>query len=357
MRYINSRFILKLWPFLLAMLTFLTVEIAVRNPLIIERYYAKGLYPFIASAFSFLSSAFPFSLWDIFWLVAVLLLAIALILVITRRLKLSVFLLRLFQALAIVYSFFYLVWGYNYFRPKIENRIGWEMSLPDEPFFREIFDSIIVNTNKSYTIILPADFTKIDSLVEKSYQSNAMTLGIDYPNGSRTPKTMILSSIFAKSGVSGYFGPFFNEIHLNKYLLPMEYPFVLAHEKAHQFGITDESEANLAAYIICTTSEDRGLQYSGNSQLLQYFLADAHQLKDRKEYVNRIDSLVIKDIQNQRKHWHDLENKTLDKVQTAANNAYLKTNRIKEGVKNYNKVVSLVISWYYNKIHYQNTNK
>ena len=135
MRYINSRFILKLWPFLLAMLTFLTVEIAVRNPLIIERYYAKGLYPFIASAFSFLSSAFPFSLWDIFWLVAVLLLAIALILVITRRLKLSVFLLRLFQALAIVYSFFYLVWGYNYFRPKIENRIGWEMSLPDEPFF------------------------------------------------------------------------------------------------------------------------------------------------------------------------------------------------------------------------------
>jgi len=92
-------------------------------------------------------------------------------------------------------------------------------------------------------------------------------------------------------------------------------------------------------------------------QLLLYFLADAHQLKDRKEYVNRIDSLVIKDIQAQRKHWQDLENKTIDKVQTAANNVYLKTNKIKEGVKNYNKVVSLVITWYFNNKQRGNINK
>ena len=254
--------------------------------------------------------------------------------------------------LAILYFFFYFAWGFNYFRPKMENRIGWEKPLPDEAFFREILDSIIVETNRSHSIIVPSDYKGIDSLIEISYRNNAGALGIDYPNGSRRPKTMILSSIFAKSGVSGYFGPFFNEVHLNNYLLPMEYPFVLAHEKAHQFGITSEAEANFAAFLICTTSADHRLQYSGNMQLLLYFLADAHQLKDRNVYISRIDSLVIKDIKEQRKHWQDMENKTLDKVQTAANNAYLKSNRIEEGVKNYNNVVSLVITWYFNKMQH-----
>jgi hypothetical protein len=271
--------------------------------------------------------------------------------------KLSTFLLRLFQTMAIIYSFFYFVWGYNYFRPKMESRVGWEKALPDDAYFREILDSIIVNTNKSYCIIAPSDYKGIDSLVEKSYRKNAGALGIDYPNGSRKPKTMILSSIFAKSGVSGYFGPFFNEIHLNQYLLPIEYPFVLAHEKAHQFGISDEAEANFAAFMICTTSVDHRLQYSGDMQLLLYFLSDAHQLKDRREYVDKIDSLVIKDIQGQKKHWQELENRTFDKVQTAANNAYLKTNRIEEGVKNYNEVVSLVITWYFNKKQHENISK
>jgi hypothetical protein len=35
-------------------------------------------------------------------------------------------------------------------------------------------------------------------------------------------------------------------------------------------------------------------------------------------------------------------------MQTAANNSYLKANNIEKGVKNYNQVVSLVLSWYYN---------
>jgi hypothetical protein len=41
-------------------------------------------------------------------------------------------------------------------------------------------------------------------------------------------------------------------------------------------------------------------------------------------------------------------NNTLSDMQTAANNSYLKANNIEKGVKNYNQVVSLVLSWYYN---------
>lgn len=340
-----KRFLIKGWPFLLALLTFLTTGLANQFPSLVEKYYSRGIYPFFAEIFSFLSGMVPFSLWESFWILILFMLSMAIILVIFKKIKPGVFFLRLFQSLALIYTFFYISWGFNYFRLKIENRTGWEMPAPDEATFRQALDTIISKANKNYSVIYYSDYKSIDSLVEKSYTRNFEFFDVDYPNGFRMPKEMMFSSFFAKSGISGYFGPFFNEVHVNKFVLPMEYGFVLAHEKAHQFGITEEAEANFAAFIICTTSENRKLQYSGYLQLLSYFLADAHHLPDRNEYVYKIDSLVIQDLKAQRKHWRIMENKTMDRIQTAANNVYLKTNKIKEGVDNYNRVVSLVVKW------------
>ena len=339
------------WPFILAAMVFLIIRIAVHNSRLVEFYYSTGIYPFIARLFSGISNLIPFSLWDIFWIFLIALFIISLALVVLRKINPVIYLLRVLQLLALLYTFFYFVWGFNYFRPKIEIRLGWDKSKADETIFRSILDSIIVHTNSSYIVITPSDYPTIDRLVEESYRKNSKELGINYPNGSRLPKTMMFSSFFAKSGVSGYFGPFFNEIHLNYYLLPMEYPFVLAHEKAHQFGITNEAEANLAAFVVCMSSDDHRLQYSGYVNLLVYFLSDASQMKDVKDFIREIDKPVILDLRFQRRHWQGLRNVTLDQVQTAANNAYLKTNNIEEGVKNYNQVVSLVISYYHHTNH------
>jgi len=342
------RIIKNSWPFILATLVFLAVGFGVRDSQKVDQYYSNGIYPFIAKLFSCVSGLIPFSLWDTFWGLTVFLIISGLALAVCRKIKWSWMGLRILQSMALLYAFFYLVWGFNYFRPKIETRIGWTKIKADETVFRSLLDSLIVYTNANYYSISPDDYPAIDRLVEESYYKNSAKLGINYPNGSRRPKTMLFSSFFAKSGVSGYFGPFFNEIHLNYYLLPMEYPFILAHEKAHQFGITNEAEANLAAFVVCTTSDDRRLKYSGYVNLLVYFLSDASQFKDVKEYVRKIEKPVILDLRFQRSHWQGLQNKVLDQVQTAANNAYLKTNHIEVGVKNYNQVVALVISWYHN---------
>lgn len=344
-----GRILLISWPFILAALVFLSIKIAVHNSRFVESYYSTGIYPIIARLFSGFSNLIPFSLWDIFWVLTIVLFISSLVLVVLRKIMPGIYALRVLQLLALLYVFFYFVWGFNYFRPKIEIRLGWEKSRADESVFRSILDSIIVHTNSSYVAVSPSDYPAIDRLIEESYRKNSTTLHIGYPNGTRRPKTMLFSSFFAKSGVSGYFGPFFNEVHLNYYLLPMEYPFVLAHEKAHQFGITNEAEANLAAFVICTTSDDKRLKYSGYVNLLLYFLSDASHLKDVTEYVRKIDKQVIFDLRFQRIHWQGLRNKTLDKIQTSANDAYLKTNHIEEGVKNYNRVVALAMGWYENR--------
>jgi hypothetical protein len=339
-------------PFILAALVFLSIQFAVRNAELVEHYYSMGIYPFIAKFFSFFSNLISFSLWDVFWVLLILLIICGLILVVFKKVRFGWYILRILQLVALLYSFFYIAWGFNYFRPKIEKRIGWESPKADEMIFRSILDSIIIQTNYNYFSISSSDYSKIDSLVEESYRRNSTELGINYPNGTRRPKTMLFSSFFGKSGVNGYFGPFFNEIHLDYYLLPMDYPFVLAHEKAHQFGITSEAEANLVAFVICVKSGDLMLKYSGYQSLLLYFLKDASQLKDYKEYLNKIDKKVIRDLRFRQKYYLGLENKNLSKMQTAVNDAYLKANKIEKGVNNYDQVVSLVISWYHNSNNY-----
>jgi len=342
------KFLLNCLPFVLSLVVFISTRLSIRHPQFIEKYYSNGIYPVIAKCFSFLSNLITFSLWDVFWILIFLLLIAGLISAAFKKIKFTWFILRTFQVLALLYSFFYFVWGYNYFRPKIELRIGWKSPKGDEMIFRSVLDSLIVKTNSNYISLKPSEYQVIDTLVEESYKRQSREIGISYPNGMRQPKTMLFSSFYGKLGLSGYFGPFFNEIHVNHYLLPLDYPFLLAHEKAHQFGITSEAEANLVAFIVCVKSGDQRLRYSGYESLLLYFLRDASHIKGYKDYLGKIDQRVLQDFRSRQKYYQGLENIRLSKIQTAVDNSYLKANNIEKGVKNYNQVVSLVIDWYYN---------
>jgi hypothetical protein len=337
-----------LWPFIPALIVFLCIKLAVRNSQIVETYYSKGLYPLIARLFSSVSRLISISLWDISWVLIITLLISGLLLVILKTIKPGWYILRILQLTALLYSFFYISWGFNYFRPDFGTRIGWKKTKVTESMFRTVLDSLIIQTNRSYSEISICDFSSINKLVEASYRRNSAELGISYPNGFRRTKTMLLSSLFLKFGISGYFGPFFNEVHLNYYLLPSDYPFTLSHEKAHQFGIASEAEANLAAFIVCTGSEDQRLRYSAYRSLLQYFLSYASYFKDYPDYEKKIDKRVIEDMKLRQQYYLGLRNKAFEKTQTFIYNIFLKSNHISSGVMNYNQVVELLIDWYNN---------
>jgi hypothetical protein len=156
---------------------------------------------------------------------------------------------------------------------------------------------------------------------------------------------MVFSNLISKFGISGYFGPFFNEINLNRRILPMDYPFLLAHEKAHQFGVSGESEANLTAFVVCTLSEDKRLNYSGNLALLLYFLEDAQYFKDYHDILKQLDKKVLDDIQYRQKYYFGLQNEAMEHAHESVYDAYLKSNHVAHGIENYNDVVELAISW------------
>jgi hypothetical protein len=333
------------WPFIIALLVFGLVRVAIKNPYLTEKYFSDGLYPLVARTFSTLSRLTPLSVWDIFWVLFLLGLITGIVFVILKRIGFRIFCLKVGQTLALMYAFFYLSWGFNYFRPEIGKRIGLDVRQVDEKLFRLMLDSVIILTNANYAAVSASDYTLIDRKVEESYSLNSKMLDITYPNGYRRPKNMLFSNLISKFGINGYFGPFFNEINLNRRLLPMEYPFLLAHEKAHQFGISSEAEANLVAFIVCTKSDDPKLKYSGYLALLLYFLEDAQYFRDYKEYLGKLDKPVIAELIFRQQYYFGLQNEAMGKAQETVYDAYLKGNHIPHGVENYNLVVELAISW------------
>ena len=169
--------LVNLLPFASALLIFFLVELGTRYPEITESWYSKGLYPVIASLFSAISGLFPFSLWDIFWALFVLFALFTLGRVILRKLKPGSFLLRTLQVAAILYSFFYLSWGFNYFRLPIENRLHWNRQIDKTDIFPDVLDSLISSANASRIEYPATDYPTIDSLVEASYRDHATAFG------------------------------------------------------------------------------------------------------------------------------------------------------------------------------------
>lgn len=328
----------------MAVLCFLFTEIAHSYPNFIEHFYSQTVYPLIAKTLSNFSSVFTFSLDDVFYSLLLITPLVLVFLLILRKISFITCGKIIVNTIASIYLLFYFFWGFNYFRENLAERLEIQDSEADKKAFIETTENIITHTNSLYSSF-NLDKNAVDSLVEESYKNLASVLKIKYPMGTRNDKKITFSGFFAKSGITGYFGPFFNEVHVNKKALPMEYPFILAHEKAHQLGVTSEAEANFYAWIVCSYSSSREIQYSANLVILYHFIIQAYPLDEFPDLVKKIDPKVRKDINNRRAYWQELRNEKLDKAASKANDVYLKTNKIKAGIKDYRGVVEHLMNF------------
>jgi hypothetical protein len=332
-------------PIWLALATFGLTELFARHPGVTEAFYSQTFYPAIAFLLSFISKWVSFSLDDAFYALLAVFLIVLLILVLLRKIRFGRFLLSIVQILAICYVLFYWFWGFNYYRSGINDRLQISRSKPDTVLFVCVLENLIAQTNASYCSFDSISKTDISKLVESSYQKNASFLRLSYPQGARVPKPITLSSFFAKAGIAGYYGPFFSEVHLNDSLLLIEYPQVLAHESAHQLGVTSEAEANFYSWLVCTKSDSKYLRYSANISMINYFLSQGRRLHNFADLARQINKPVIDDIRKVQKHWADMRNDQIDKAAGKVNDVYLKTNKVKKGIQDYFGVVQFVMDF------------
>jgi hypothetical protein len=341
------KYTLKKWIILpiVAIITFGLTQLAYRFPAVTERWYSQKLYSLVAKTISPVSNIIPFSLDDLFYVLLILTFLIIIILLIFRKISWAKSGKITLNIIAATYILFYFLWGFNYFRENLYKRLKLTKHEPNTKAFVAQLKKLVDNTNKSWCTFENWDKKQVGLHIEKSYKTLAPALKINYPGGKRKAKSITVSRFFAQAGISGYYGPFFNEVHVNSYILPVEYPFILAHEKAHQFGITNEAEANFYAWLVCTNSKSKQLQYSANLHVLQYFLYQGYQLEGYSDIIAKLDKRVKKDLEKIRENWMSLRNEKIDEAASKVNDFYLKTNKIKDGVKEYSGVVKFVMDY------------
>ena len=317
-----------------------------RFPALAE-WYMRVCYPVIAAVLSFLARWVSFSLLDVLVIAAFFLLAGSIVMLCMKRLSFRCWAKVSMLSVMWIVVWFYMSWGIGYFRPGFHERFDVDTPKEDREFFEALVLRYIDSLNDAYIAEPLFDANEVDVEIENLYEKHYGLLRLPYPCGWRRTKKTVVEPMMTRMGVSGYFGPFFNEVHVNNYVLPITYPYTLAHEKAHQFGIAGEAECNLFATVICTSSSHPLVRYSGYLQTTSYLLGNLRKISpDRyKEIVEQIDPRIIADYRAIQEHWQKGINPTMSAMQDKVYDAYLKSNKQQSGILSYSEMTGLLVAW------------
>lgn len=172
------------------------------------------------------------------------------------------------------------------------------------------------------------------------------------------PKPFAASDFFCQQYMQGYYFPFSMEANYNNVMYIMNKPDTFCHEMAHLRGYIYEDEANFISFLACIQSGDSMFEYSGYLSVLNYLDNDFYKAVggDREAYLAqpRISPLVQRDnIFVTDREWERINGKalidteTVDQVSDVLRDTSLKVFGISDGVLSYNRVVQLLLEWYY----------
>lgn len=312
----------------------------------LNRIYTQHIYPFIQKVLNGFSSIFPFSLYDVFIVVAIVALLVGIVCLFrheTRKLAFQSIIL----GLGWIYVAFYMVWGINYFSPGFLQRNKMEAPQFNEAEFKILLNNYVDSLNANFTSIPNYTEHQLDNLIRNSEKQVRETWNFPSLPTTASAKSMLFGRIYAAMGIRGYYGPFFGEAHVNPYYLPHERAAVTAHELGHLAGITSEAEANLYAYLITTNSDNQAVRFSGYYSVLPYMLSNAYRTLPEQEYnewVERINPRIRALYRESRQHWQELYSQRLGAIQSYLYELYLTNNNIPTGQANYSEVVGLLMA-------------
>jgi hypothetical protein len=115
---------------------------------------------------------------------------------------------------------------------------------------------------------------------------------------------------------------------------------------AHGHGVTDEGEANTAAFFTLTRSPQKELQYAGWMQLLRYAFG-AIRRADHAQFEQLLSALPHS-LQNEMqtiRNWQRRHPPAFPKMSEVVNDFYLKQQGIEQGVQSYDGFLAQVYSW------------
>jgi Protein of unknown function (DUF3810) len=301
----------------------------------VERWYSQGIYPVLQRLLTSATNLVPFALFDVLWVGAVAIAAIAAYR--CRRtlgwrrgaLRLAVLTAH---AAAILYLAFLSTWGLNYRRVPLIEKLAFEPSRITHAAAERLGEDTVATLNALYARAHASAASPLS--LDAAFQDAVRSLGASRPVVTGRPKPTLLGGYFHETAVAGMTDPFLLETLIAPDLLDVERPFVVAHEWAHLAGYADESEANFVAWLTCRRG-DVAAQYSAVLALMGY-VSPRKPLRDALDLGPKIDIFAIS-------YRYSRTNQTLRFAARQGYDKFLKANRVERGVESYDAVVQLIL--------------
>lgn len=340
-------------PFFLV-IQILLVKIMGLFPDFVETVYSKGLYPKLNLVLRKTFGGLPFSFGDLLYL-----LLIGFIIHWMGYHRRTFFKqwrnngLALVSGFSVVYFFFHVLWGLNYYRIPLQEKLHIEKVYSKHQL--ELFtEKMLLKTNelhvqitKNDTVAVKIPYTdeEIYTLAVQGYKKLPSDLR-DYSYEHKSIKTSLFSLPLSYMGFGGYVNPFTHEAQINNLKPKYTSPLTTCHEMAHQTGIGSESDCNFIGFITATKNDDLYFQYSAYSFALRYALTNLEGIEhgSSKIFADKINKGVLKNYYQSELFWNAHQT-PLNTFFEHFYDTFLKANQQKEGMESYSKFIGLVIGY------------
>lgn len=260
--------------------------------------------------------------------------------------------------LSIAVLLFYGLWGFNYARTPAAERLGLPMAeaIPAGEI-QALAEELGTVANESYLALhgredagaptqMPRDWAALYRGLDLGWSRAAAQLPVGTLMTARfgPPKPLLLSPLVAYLGLTGIYSPFTAEPLVVGTVPAVGLGLSMAHEAAHQRGITGEGEATLLGFVAAMNSGDPLLRYSAavrgqNRLLFALSLRDssaARTLAERRLPGVRRD---LEDLAEYSRRHRGIPSRITSRV----NDTYLRANRVPGGIRSYDRVTRLLV--------------
>ena len=323
-------------------------------PEVVERYYSNGLYLYLSKISRIVLGWIPFSVGDLFYTI--------LFFFIFRWIyknRIGFFKnwkangLTVLSFISILYFLFHFLWGINYYRIPLHEKIGIEKEYTKAQLVA-LTEKLIAKTNQ-LQFQIEKDSTKkvvFNYSEQEMYEmspngydlfSNQLT-EIEYKNESI--KSSLYSLPLSYMGFGGYLNPFTNEAQVNSLKPKYTSPLTICHEMAHQTGIASESDCNFIGFMAASSNNDLYFQYSAYAFALNYCLYNLEVMQEgsSKSYRKFINKGVLENFNENNTFWKQYHS-WIDTFFEYFYDKFLKFNQQKDGMESYSKFVGLLINY------------
>lgn len=343
----------------LALLSFFLIIIA-RNNVRFAVFFNRRISAFVRALLAFITNIFPFSLAELLILLIPVILLLLIAYAIRSKTKtwksVLIYTVTLLSIVSLIFTIFVFAYGIGYYVPTLDEQLGLDSRPISTTELKETalwlakelerFDNTFHRFSTGSTA-MPYSLSEMSDKLMASYK----TISSEYPfiqDLDSRIKPVMASVAMSHTHFTGVYTFFTGEANLNVDFPDYTLPFTAAHEFAHQRGIARENEANFMAFLVCTTSEDPYLQYSGYLNLYEYVASALYSADPTlySEVYSTVPTYAKQEMRAYSAFYEQYRDSEAGQIGSSINNAFLQANGNKEGTKSYGMVVDLAVAYY-----------